>query len=95
MKASQVKVQEGPHCYQLDMEFESYVSQIIKIPKKADTFEDLEIEWVAGPIPIDDDQGKEIIHKVTLENWNNSGIFHTDANGRQNVERIRDQRFDY
>jgi len=59
--------------------------------------QDLEIEWLVGPIPIDDHNGKEFIHKVTMlsPNWNNSGQFYTDANGRQNVLRQRDYRLDY
>ena len=50
---------------------------------------------IKGPISIEDGNGKEFIHKLTLDDWNNQGIFYTDANGRQNLERIRNSRPDY
>ena len=72
------------------------LSQIVKIPKSVALIEDLEIEWLIGPIEIyDEEGGKEFIHKVTLMNGNNHGEFYTDANGRQNVKRIRNFRIDY
>ena len=50
------------------MEFEPYMSQILKIPKSSYTLSDLEVDWIVGPIPIDDNNGKEFIHKITLGN---------------------------
>ena len=75
------------------MEFEPYMSQVLKIPKSTEALSDLEIDWIVGPIPIEDGNGKEFIHKITLNQWNNTGKFYTDANGRQNVQRIRDHRY--
>ena len=93
---TEVKVEEGEFYIQLEMEFESFASQLLRIPKKLDdTLADIEVEWMIGPIPIEDQNGKEFIHKVTMNHWNNQGEFYTDANGRQNLKRIRDQRPDY
>ena len=75
------------------MEFEKYMSQVLRIPKSSNVLTDLEVDWIVGPIPIADNNGKEFIHKITLDGWNNNGKFYTDANGRQNVQRIRDFRY--
>ena len=93
---TEVRVEEGEFYIQLEMEFESFASQVLRIPKKLDdTLADIEVEWMIGPIPIEDQNGKEFIHKVTMKDWDNQGEFYTDANGRQNLKRIRDQRPDY
>ena len=93
--AEHVVLQEGPLYYQLEMTFTPFVSQLLRIPKSNVSLADLEIEWMVGPIPIDDDQGKEFIHRLSMESWNNTGSFYTDANGRQNVKRQRNVRIDY
>ena len=46
-----VKIQEGEFYIQLEMEFEDFVSQIIRIPMKK-SLANLEVEWIIGPIPI-------------------------------------------
>lgn len=51
----------------------------------------VEIEWIVGPIPIEDNIGKEIIMRYDTDIQTN-GYFYTDANGRQMVERKRDYR---
>uniref|UniRef100_A0A8D1UBD3 Alpha-mannosidase n=1 Tax=Sus scrofa TaxID=9823 RepID=A0A8D1UBD3_PIG len=51
----------------------------------------LELEWTVGPIPTGDSWGKEIISRfdTTLET---DGLFYTDSNGREILERRRDYR---
>ena len=51
----------------------------------------LEVEWTVGPIPIDDNVGKEIILRYDTDIESQSK-FYTDANGREVLERIRDYR---
>ena len=51
----------------------------------------VEIEWTVGPIPIDDNVGKEIILRYDTD-IQSQGKFYTDANGREVLERIRDYR---
>ena len=51
----------------------------------------VEINWIVGPIPIDDQLGKEIIMRYDT-NIASDGLFYTDANGREVLERKRDDR---
>ena len=73
-----------------------HVSQVIRIPRENTSFlYDLEIEWMVGPIPIDDNKGKEYIHRIHVDGLNNDGVYYTDSNGRQYVERRRNYRPDF
>jgi len=56
-----------------------------------DDAEVVEIEWTVGPIPIDDNLGKEIILRYDTD-IQSQGKYYTDANGREVLERIRDYR---
>jgi hypothetical protein len=51
----------------------------------------LEIEYTVGPIPVDDGRGKEIVTRLS-SNIDSSGIFYTDSNGREFMERKRNYR---
>uniref|UniRef100_A0A2A4JU30 Alpha-mannosidase n=1 Tax=Heliothis virescens TaxID=7102 RepID=A0A2A4JU30_HELVI len=46
----------------------------------------IETEWIVGPIPIDDEVGKEYVIKYETNILNN-GAFYTDSNGRQILAR--------
>ncbi|KAB2633099.1 lysosomal alpha-mannosidase-like [Pyrus ussuriensis x Pyrus communis] len=56
--------------------------------------EHAEIEFIIGPIPIDDGVGKDIVSKITTGMKTNKR-FYTDSNGRDFIERIRDYRKDW
>jgi lysosomal alpha-mannosidase len=49
------------------------------------------LEWTVGPIPIDDDIGKDIIIRYDTD-IASASKYYTDANGREVLERIRDYR---
>ncbi|EFX74192.1 hypothetical protein DAPPUDRAFT_324586 [Daphnia pulex] len=69
--------------------YNPWVAQTIRLYKGQ---EHVELDWVVGPIPVEDGTGKEIINRVTTS-IASSGMFYTDANGRQTLERrfnIRD-----
>ncbi|CAH2083582.1 unnamed protein product [Euphydryas editha] len=51
----------------------------------------VEVDWLVGPVSINDDLGKEVFIRYTTD-LENKGVFYTDANGRQTVKRIRDRR---
>ena len=51
----------------------------------------VEFEWIVGPIPVEDNIGKEIIIRYDT-NIDNAKKYYTDANGREVLERIRDHR---
>lgn len=65
-----------------------WVSQVLRL-YKGEPY--LEVEWMVGPIPVADDEGKEIITKYKT-NIQNGGLFYTDSNGRQKLERKRNYR---
>ena len=50
-----------------------------------------EFQWLVGPIPVQDKIGREIITRFDTDIESN-GIFYTDANGRELLKRVRDQR---
>ncbi|CAF3722766.1 unnamed protein product [Rotaria sordida] len=68
--------------------FNDWTSQEINLYDNANI---LEVEWTVGPIPIDDNIGKEIILRYDTDIKSQSK-FYTDANGREVLERIRDYR---
>jgi lysosomal alpha-mannosidase len=68
--------------------FNNWASQEIRVYATSRT---VEVEWIVGPIPIEDNIGKEIIMRYDTDIQNN-GIFYTDANGREVLERKRDYR---
>ena len=68
--------------------YNEWASQEIRIYDEARI---TEIEWIVGPIPIEDNIGKEIIMRYDTDIQSN-GIFYTDANGREVLERKRDYR---
>ncbi len=51
----------------------------------------VEVEWTIGPIPIDDNIGKEAIIRYNTD-IKSASKYYTDANGREVLERIRDYR---
>ncbi|CAF1300509.1 unnamed protein product [Adineta steineri] len=51
----------------------------------------VEVEWTVGPIPINDNIGKEIILRYDTDIQSQSK-YYTDANGREVLERKRDYR---
>jgi lysosomal alpha-mannosidase len=68
--------------------FNDWASQEISL---YDNGTSVEVEWTVGPIPIDDNIGKEIILRYDTDIASQSK-FYTDANGREVLQRIRDFR---
>lgn len=54
----------------------------------------LEVAWNVGPIPVNDGEGKEVIARF-CSSLSNDGVFYTDSNGRQLVERKLNFRPDF
>ncbi|XP_012496872.1 PREDICTED: lysosomal alpha-mannosidase [Propithecus coquereli] len=68
--------------------FSAWCSQVVRLyPGQRH----LELEWTVGPIPVGDSWGKEVISRfdTSLET---DGVFYTDSNGREILERRRDYR---
>ncbi|CAF0848481.1 unnamed protein product [Adineta ricciae] len=68
--------------------FNDWASQEIILYDEA---EYAEVEWTVGPIPVNDNIGKEIILRYDTD-VNSGNKFYTDANGREVLERTRDYR---
>ncbi len=71
--------------------YNSWASQEIQIYNGTQI---VEIDWIVGPIPVDDNIGKEIIMRYDTD-LSSNGSFYTDANGRQVLERKRNYRSSY
>jgi lysosomal alpha-mannosidase len=68
--------------------FNNWTSQEISL---YDNGQVVEVEWIVGPIPINDNVGKEIIMRYDTD-IQSQAKYYTDANGREVLERIRDYR---
>ena len=83
-----IHITKGPVYEEVRQVFGTYVSQVIRLYKRANY---AEFEHTVGPIPVADGLGKEIITRFDT-NIESAGKFFTDANGREMKERIRDHR---
>ncbi|XP_024086114.1 lysosomal alpha-mannosidase-like [Cimex lectularius] len=82
------KIVKGPIVSEIHQKQSDWVSQIIRVIKGSDH---VEFQWLVGPIPIDDDKGKEIISMYQSE-IQNGGQFYTDSNGRESLLRTLNHR---
>lgn len=73
-------------------EFGSWAQQFIKVYKDDPSY--IEFDWIVGPLDISNNIGKEVITKFTTSLQNN-GVFYTDSNGREMIERKTNFRPDY
>ncbi|MCO5548560.1 hypothetical protein L7F22_002020 [Adiantum nelumboides] len=81
----------GPLLHEVWQEYTPWIFQVMRLYKDKDH---AEVEFVVGPIPLDDNVGKDVIvHFAT--NINSSGMFYTDSNGRDFIQRIKDYRADW
>ncbi|XP_066563843.1 lysosomal alpha-mannosidase isoform X2 [Amia ocellicauda] len=79
---------QTPLFQEVYQEFSPWVSQVVRLPRGG---HQLELEWTVGPIPVGDGLGKEVISRFDSD-INSSGLFYTDSNGREILERRRDFR---
>ncbi|XP_035888341.1 lysosomal alpha-mannosidase isoform X2 [Phyllostomus discolor] len=68
--------------------FSAWCSQVVRLyPGQRH----LELEWTVGPIPVGDNWGKEVISRFDTP-LETKGLFFTDSNGREILERRRNYR---
>ncbi|XP_038696356.1 alpha-mannosidase At3g26720-like isoform X2 [Tripterygium wilfordii] len=84
-------VMRGPLVDEVHQQLNPWISQITRIYKGK---EHAEIEFTIGPIPADDELGKEITTQI-MTTLNTNRTFYTDSNGRDFIKRIRDFRKDW
>ncbi|KAJ7526059.1 hypothetical protein O6H91_17G079900 [Diphasiastrum complanatum] len=75
---------------EIHQEISPWIFQVVRLVK---TSEHVEVEFV-GPIPIDDELGKELVTRL-YTNISNVGEFYTDSNGRDFLKRVRNYRSDW
>ncbi|XP_069364230.1 lysosomal alpha-mannosidase-like [Maniola hyperantus] len=81
----ETKVYKSDIVEEIHTKYSNYASFAVKLYTNNPI---IEIDWVTGPIPIEDNFGKEVFIRYTTD-LENEGVFYTDANGRQMVKRIR------
>ncbi|KAK6633436.1 hypothetical protein RUM44_004039 [Polyplax serrata] len=83
-----ITIHRGPIVTEIHQVFSSWASQVIR-QYAGEVY--AECEWLVGPIPIQDGKGKEIISRYSTK-LETGGLFYTDSNGRQTLERKRNYR---
>nr|XP_060620901.1 lysosomal alpha-mannosidase [Anolis sagrei ordinatus] len=89
-------IAQGAHLYhvktgvvqEIYQNFSDWCSQVVRLYAGQPY---VELEWTVGPIPIRDGLGKEIISRFET-NLQTDGLFYTDSNGREILERRRNYR---
>ncbi|KAF2322962.1 hypothetical protein GH714_032461 [Hevea brasiliensis] len=84
-------VMRGPIVEEVHQQINQWIYQITRLYKGK---EHVEVEFIVGPVPIDDGIGKEVATQITTTMATNK-TFYTDSNGRDFIKRIRDYRTDW
>ncbi|UYV68492.1 MAN2B1 [Cordylochernes scorpioides] len=79
-----VKIYKGELVTEVHQIFSPWVTQVIRLYNNSQL---LELDWVVGPIPVGDGVGKEVVTRFD-SNLLNNGVFYTDLNGREVLNRI-------
>ncbi|XP_015121133.1 lysosomal alpha-mannosidase [Diachasma alloeum] len=82
------KFYKGALVEELHLTVNDYVSEVVRVYDKD---EKVEVEWMVGPIPVDDNVSKEVVVKYS-SNLESKGSFFTDSNGREMMKRVRNSR---
>jgi lysosomal alpha-mannosidase len=85
---AQVKIFRGTIVAEAQQIFNEWVSQTIRIYDQENL---IEFEWLVGPIPNQDANGKEVITRFTTD-FATKSTFYTDSNGREMLKRVRNSR---
>ncbi|XP_062151727.1 probable alpha-mannosidase At5g13980 [Alnus glutinosa] len=84
-------VMRGPIIEEVHQQINPWIYQITRLHKEK---EHGEVEFIVGPIPVDDGIGKEVATQITTTMDTNK-TFYTDSNGRDFIKRIRNYRTDW
>ncbi|GLT27152.1 hypothetical protein SLA2020_021760 [Shorea laevis] len=84
-------VMRGPVLDEVHQQINSWIFQTTRLYKGK---EHVEVEFIVGPVPIDDGFGKEVATQIKTSLENNK-TFYTDSNGRDFIKRVRDYRADW
>ncbi|XVF16105.1 hypothetical protein REPUB_Repub10bG0002600 [Reevesia pubescens] len=81
----------GPLIHEVHQQINPWIFQTTRLYKEK---EHVEVEFIVGPVPINDGFGKEVATQITTS-LENSKTFYTDSNGRDFIKRICDFRTDW
>nr|XP_044995358.1 lysosomal alpha-mannosidase-like [Jaculus jaculus] len=85
---AQVRLVKTALVQEVHQNFSAWCSQVVRLyPGQRH----LELEWTVGPIPVQDDWGKEVISRFDTP-LKTDGQFFTDSNGREVLTRSRNYR---
>lgn len=71
--------------------FNNWVTQVVRV---VDGERTVDLDWTVGPVPLNDNLGKEVITRFSSDVASGDEFF-TDSNGREMLKRVRDQRSSY
>ncbi|XP_022666923.1 lysosomal alpha-mannosidase-like isoform X2 [Varroa destructor] len=81
-----IKIIEGRTITEVRAQYGDWVYESYRIGLNC-----FEVDWIAGPIPIKDQIGKELVYSID-SNIDSGSEFFTDSNGRENLRRQRNFR---
>ncbi|GMP29805.1 hypothetical protein CsSME_00004761 [Camellia sinensis var. sinensis] len=84
-------VMRGSLMDEVHQQLNPWIYQVTRVYKGK---EHAEVEFIIGPVPVDDGFGKEITTQITTAIMTNK-TFYTDSNGRDFIKRVRDYREDW
>ena len=76
---------------ELYLVYSNWTYEVLRVHPK---LEFIEFDYLVGPVPVQDNVGKEIVSDVNTS-LNNKAFFRTDSNGRQDILRKRYHRSSY
>jgi len=79
-----ITVNRGPVVQEVVQTFSDWISQTVRL-YAGQPF--AEVEWIVGPVPIGDNNGKEVITRFNT-NVSSAGYVYTDSNGREFLTRL-------
>ncbi|KAH8419560.1 hypothetical protein KR222_006062 [Zaprionus bogoriensis] len=84
----ELTVYDGDRVKEVHQNFNEWISQVVRIYEGVNR---VEFEWLIGPIPNNDDTGREIVTRFK-SGVASKGTFYTDSNGREMLKRQRFER---
>ncbi|XP_037479257.1 alpha-mannosidase At3g26720-like [Triticum dicoccoides] len=81
----------GPILDEVHQQINSWIYQITRVYKEKDY---VETEFIIGPIPVDDGNGKELSTEI-ITSIATDRTFYTDSSGRDFIKRVRDYRSEW
>ena len=86
--AVNVSVVKGSVVSEVRQQFAPWLTQIVRLTAGSPV---IELQWTVGHIPVDDQQGKEVISRFST-GIQSDGVWYTDSNGRELQRRQRNTR---